>query len=52
MINSLELILIDVNLLGIKINVKNRTSTDILTKEIVRVRKYYEDTLNFNDADY
>jgi len=29
MINSLELILIDVNLLGIKINVKNRTSTDI-----------------------
>ena len=52
MINSLELILIDVNLLGIKINVKNRTSTDILTKEIVKVRKYAENNLNFKDANY
>ena len=52
MSNSLELTLTDINISGINITVNNRTSTDILTKEIVKVRKYDEDNLNFKDANY
>lgn len=52
MSNSLELTLIEVNLSGIKIEVLNRLSSSILSKNIIKVKKLNQNSLNFIDADY